>query len=893
MIKEKVNCIVPVYNVARYLPDALNSIFNQTIGFENINLVIVNDGSTDETDIVVGVFRRMYPDIVYLQQKNQGVSAARNAGLDFCQENFSASYTCFLDGDDKYSQNQMEVLINFFHKHTQKDEMSDELCPDVAFLPIKLFERENTVHYQYRITDRGKTRVIDLNEETTWFSHVNNAMFKTEAIINERFDENLVISEDASFLLQVLLKTNLAGWHNEGVYYNLRKRMDESSAIDVANASPAFYERISLYRNEFEEYINTLGRVPRAVQSSRLYDIHWFKSRDIDPVKYGINIDTDKALEDIKYLIQNVDEDLLEQNYIPYWFQAFFKQMIHGDIHLRRAPNEIEARYFIGDEFFELLSGEIQIQFIKQVNHVLHVRGFFVKPSYQGIELVCKFNGQFTKATIKPSYQNDMKYFLGKKVFPTMDFEFNIDISNLENATKYTLEFYFSYQEGYEAAFMVHSWFSRFYNKNTFFIGDNAIIRKGWSSHGLEVEKLSKSSLNTFVLSRKGDYKDPYLFHRYVENFETYRNKRIWLFIDRPTSIGDNAEALFRYCCNINDGIEKFMVIPDGSYYKNFEGVNSKIIIFGSFEFKFLLMFAEKVISSTTFFEYIYVDTNIKKWEFKKISAALSNVQEVFLQHGVIHNYGIIEAYANNSMRDIDLMFTTMQKEYDMMLLPETGYNKDNIKLTGLPRFDLLTSSPEKIITFAPTWRKKYKTDSDIYNPDFIHTDLFRSINDLINNSRLLEAIQEYGFKIILKLHPQLQLQTDDFRQSSEVEIVGNEISYNEIFRKSSIMITDYSSSVFDFAYLKKPIIYYQKIELDYELSDDIFNYENDGFGVVTQDQSEVVSKVIEYMKNGCKMEKKYKKRVDQFFTYHDQSNSERAYQEILKMPKRERDALI
>ena len=899
MINKNINCIIPTYNVGRYLSDAINSVINQDIGFENINLVIVNDGSTDNTDEIIKAYQSFYPDILCIKQENKGVSAARNAGLDFCMENSAAPFTCFLDGDDKYDISHMRKLVSFLNKHGASEEIAEELerentdFPDVVFLPIKMFERHTGLHHAYKVIDRGETRVIDMKTENVFFSHVSAALFRTSSLIDVRFNESLSISEDADFVLKVLEKTNQAGWYNEKTNYLLRMRADESSVMDKADTNPALYERISFYRAEYENYIETLGSVPRLVQASRLYDIHWLKQNNNDPQKHGIEIDVDQAIEDIRFIIQNTDEDLLEQKYIPYWYRAYFKQMKYGDIYLKKYPIHIHPLFLIKEEIFESLSGNIEIRFIKQLNHTIKIRGFFVKSSYDYINFVCKFNNKTIKAKISPSYQNDRKYFLGKEIFPTMDFEFSIDIRNLRPEIKYSLEFYFTYQDVFSAAHMVHSWFSRFYYKNTFFIGDNAIVRKSWSSHALEVQKLSKASINTQVLSRKDFYKDPYLFHQYVENYDTFRNKRIWLFIDRPTSIGDNAEALFRYCCNINDGIEKFMVIPDASYYPNFEGVNPRIIIFGSFEFKMLLMFAEKVISSTTFYEYIDIDTNIPKSEFKKITSALSNVQEVFLQHGILQNYGIVDEYLNSAMRDLDLMVTSAKKEYELMLRPETGYTKDIIKLTGMPRFDLLKNNPEKIVSFLPTWRKRYSKRDGSYNSTFKQTDLYHSINELINDSRLLAALKEKGYRFILKLHPKLHIQMDDFQIPDGVEMVGNEITYNELCEKSSLYITDFSSAVFDFAYLKKPVLYYQAVKLDYEQSEDVFSYEHDGFGDVTTGHMQAVEKVIEYLQKDCEMESKYQQRVDKFFVFRDQKNSQRVYKEIMKLPKRVRDQMV
>ena len=667
MIIKKVNCIIPTYNAGRYLPDAVNSVINQDIGFENVNLVIVDDGSTDDTEEIVRAYQLSYPGIFYISKENGGVSSARNAGLDFCKEKLEADYTCFLDADDKYSIWHMKALFTFFERY------DSPRAPDVVFIPIRLFEKQSGFHYIHKAINYGETRVIDLNVENVFFCNVNAAMYKTSAIMDIRFDETLSISEDADFVLKLLLKTNLAGWYNKKTFYFLRKRMDESSAIDNADSNPALYKRISHYRKEFENYIASMGAVPRAVQTSRLYDIHWFKQEDNDPTKYEIDVDIDQAFEDVKYMIQNMDADLLEQDYIPYWHRAYFKKMKYGEVHLEKVANQIAPYFFVGEEPLESLSGNIEVQLIKQVGQTLQIRGFFVKPNYDGIILVCKVNNRISKVVVKPSNQNDQKYFLGREVFPAMDFELYIDISKFKRHTRYALEFYFDYLGFHALAIPVHSQSSRFYSSNLFFIGDNAIIRTYRSNHALEIEKLSKASLNTQVIGEIESYRDPYLFYQYVGNFDTYRKKRIWLFMESPIAIGGNAEALFRYSCNIADGIEKFMVIPDASYYANFTGVNPNIIIFGSFEYKFLLMFAEKVISSTTFDEYINVETNISGEEFKKIVSTLSNIQEVCLPYGTLESHGVFVGYWGRSMETIE----DSQRVYkEILKLPKRIYEK-------------------------------------------------------------------------------------------------------------------------------------------------------------------------------------------------------------------------
>ena len=889
-INKLVNCIIPAHNVARYLPDAINSIINQTIGFENINLVIVNDGSTDETASVIGIFQKLFSGIVCLTQRNHGVSTARNAGLDFCQRNFSAPYTCFLDGDDKYDLNQMQKLIDFLEKRVSKIDFNDDWCLNAVFLPIKLFEREENLHYQYRIIDRGESRIIDLNKNTIWFSHVNSAMFRTEAVINERFDENLSISEDASFLLQVLLKTNLAGWYNEGIYYHLRKRMDESSVIDGVNSNPISYERISLYRKEFENYVNTLGGVPRAVQSSRLYDIHWFRTPDADPVKHGIDIDIDKALNDIKFIIQNIDADLLEQEYITYWFRAYFKQIKHGKARIGRGADGITPRYMFGDEVFEGLAGQIDIRFISQKNYSLKVRGYFVKAFYEDLRLIARFDNQEIEATLNPSKYAHKKYFLGREIFPALDFEFDLSFQDITTTQLFSVEFYFVYSGKDYAPRMKQTWFSRFYNQNDFFIGDNFVVYNGNNRNSFQVERLIKEQhINQLVWDNRNTWSDTYLINKIIANFETYRNKRIWLFIDRYNRIDDNAEALFRYCSNIDDGIEKFMVVPDNSYYKNLITVGINLIIYGSFEYKFLLMFAEKYISSTTFYD------SQPAFELRKMVNTFSNFDEVFLQHGVTQTTGVFENYLNSTRRDLALFCTSSVQEYQGVI-DFSGFNKEQVRLTGLPRFDQLQSDPKKVIILAFTWRATLASaKAHNYNPLFKNSLFFQMFDGFITDERLIEALRIQGYRFIIKLHPNLYVQKQDFRIPKEMEIIENEISYQELYKISNVMITDASSAVFDFAYLKKPVIYYQdlNVPLNYSTDKGAFSYEKDGFGDIFDNKEDCINKLISYIENGCVMEEKYKARVDRFFTYRDQNNSERVYQEILKLPERTREELI
>ena len=107
-MEQTVSVIVPVYNCKDYLPKCIKSILNQT--YPQIQLVLVDDGSSDESGEICDAFAAKDSRIQVIHQKNQGVSAARNAGLDAA----SGEYLLFVDSDDHIAADTIETSVNGF-----------------------------------------------------------------------------------------------------------------------------------------------------------------------------------------------------------------------------------------------------------------------------------------------------------------------------------------------------------------------------------------------------------------------------------------------------------------------------------------------------------------------------------------------------------------------------------------------------------------------------------------------------------------------------------------------------------------------------------------------------------------------------------------------------------
>ena len=111
----KVSIIMPVYNAEKYVSEAIESVRNQS--YENWELIIVDDGSTDRSPEIIDACSRKDPRIKSFHQKNQGVSMARNFAL--CQ--IHGEYVTFIDSDDVYHPDRLHRMVQIFEKYPNCD----------------------------------------------------------------------------------------------------------------------------------------------------------------------------------------------------------------------------------------------------------------------------------------------------------------------------------------------------------------------------------------------------------------------------------------------------------------------------------------------------------------------------------------------------------------------------------------------------------------------------------------------------------------------------------------------------------------------------------------------------------------------------------------------------
>lgn len=363
-----------------------------------------------------------------------------------------------------------------------------------------------------------------------------------------------------------------------------------------------------------------------------------------------------------------------------------------------------------------------------------------------------------------------------------------------------------------------------------------------------------------------------------------YRNKPIWITFDQLFKGGDNGEYFFKFLCNNkNNEVDPYYIINKdcGDSIRLKEHYSSNLLAFNTNKCRLISLMSDVVLATRVDVKQYLGFTNIEEHYYRN----LLNYKVICLQHGL--SIQEIAEYQNRLFDNTKLYCCASHYEIDNLLQPSYDYKKRQLLLTGLPRYDGLISKAKRLILIAPTWRRNVTAGTNAkgkqhnYSESFKYSEYFRLYNSLINNKRLIDAAKRMNYKIIYLIHPILSPQIGDFRKNQYVSIIGgagNEISYEKMLTEAALMVTDHSGIQYDFAYMKKPILYYHPDSLPPQYMAKTMNYENMGFGPVCKNEANLVEYLIKYMQRNCKMEEVYKSRVKDFFNFEDHNNCQRIY---------------
>ncbi len=374
-----------------------------------------------------------------------------------------------------------------------------------------------------------------------------------------------------------------------------------------------------------------------------------------------------------------------------------------------------------------------------------------------------------------------------------------------------------------------------------------------------------------------------------------YEHRRIWLTQDKLFKAGDNGEYFFQYVMQHRkgeNGVKLYYVVNGDSpdYLRLKKQYPKNVLRFNSLRHRLTALHADMILATHVDTLHCNGFTKQAQLYFKD----LFNGRVACLAHGLTIQK--IAQYQNRTFDNTVLYFFASKYEVENVKHEIYDYyDPDMLKLTGHARYDGLYNKDKRQILITPTWRRSFTTGAAKkgstygHSETFKNSDYFKLYNGLINDERLIAAAKEHGYRIMYLLHPAMSSQLEDFDKNDYVDIVAatSAISYEQVLTESSLMVTDYSGVQFDFAYMKKPVVYYHPSVLPPQYESSGLKYETMGFGPICTEHEQIVDVLCSYMARNCVLEEEYCRRVDDFYAFSDHNNAARIYEEVIAFQKR------
>ncbi|WP_404975212.1 CDP-glycerol glycerophosphotransferase family protein [Weissella paramesenteroides] len=882
--KYKFSIIMAIYNVEDYIEEAILSVLNQSE--KSVQLILVNDGTPDQSGKIARDYSNRFHNVIYLEQENMGVSAARNLGMTVAEGEFWN----FMDPDDVISINTLKDVYNFFkpRKH----------ITDVMTIPLFFFGDKNGEH---PLNDKFKkgNRIINLldADQSDIVLSLSTSFISMEAIENLELDTTLKVSEDL-LLINTILLNKLTMGVISSARYNYR-RINNTGAISKTQNEMTFEEsksRYTVYKRVIAESIRKYGMVVSFIQQVVIYDLSWplkLESfvNDLQLTKKEKKILRDEYVYDI--FANYIDlEFIYKSQRIPKFTKQELLYRRANKLNLPKvinrfgmwqanykivSTNDIVTTFIVANKHKNAITLIYQVDYPRILDKLL---------SSWKIELLIN-NKKFLPKSLENNNINVRKV-LYENIVNSNILKFDIPLNNEDLILNKPVKLVMI---AGELRTELHIKF----NKHEF----------SSLGEGLEVDSISEKYVTKFenkhlVLSKKSEAEQKYLLKEAFGNdlgaeseyllSKLNKRKPVWLFEDRPSMAGDNAEALFRYVTKNHKEIDSYFVLDKSSNdWDRLSRVGNVLSKFSEEHVK-KWSISDVVISAHaeySIFNPVARGENQNWRNYYKTRRILNKPPFVFLQHGILRSSHHASRWLNLTNKNIKLLVSTARYEEEEFSSEAYHYDKNVVKNTGMPRLDSLLindTNTEKIILFMPTWRVSLKNCSD---EEFTNSEYFKQINNFFNDERLLKMLRTEGYKIAFRIHPSLIKFAGLFDLPRNIYISNQ--PYSDLFKQSLIAVTDFSSAVLDFAYMKRPVIQYlfdqesfysgHVIKKDREENEQAIYgeiYENDQY-------EEFIEDLFNKMKNPV-MNVEFEKRIDEHFPNRDGKNSERLFGEIQKL---------
>ncbi|MDK8087059.1 glycosyltransferase family 2 protein [Lactobacillus paragasseri] len=272
---EKVSVIIPVYNDEKYLKQCVESVLTQT--YTNLEIILVDDGSTDHTPEICEKYREKYDQIRVLHKKNGGVGSSRNAGLALA----TGEYVLFVDHDDWLDQHHIEDLYNLAVKNKADiaagnfNIFYDDKSTFAYWLnKDSYFEKDYSIKEWFSLQYRTDYYNMSLVFTVPWDKLYKRSLFK-----NIVYPENVPVEDDLT-TWKIYLLANKIAYENKAIYTHRILKSSVSASVSETDVFPlrSIEERITILR--------LIGFDTSNEESAYRYRLEKWKNHALDKGEY-------------------------------------------------------------------------------------------------------------------------------------------------------------------------------------------------------------------------------------------------------------------------------------------------------------------------------------------------------------------------------------------------------------------------------------------------------------------------------------------------------------------------------------------------------------------------------------------------------------------------------
>ncbi len=342
----------------------------------------------------------------------------------------------------------------------------------------------------------------------------------------------------------------------------------------------------------------------------------------------------------------------------------------------------------------------------------------------------------------------------------------------------------------------------------------------------------------------------------------------VWVIGELPYKAQDNGLHFFRHVRQHHPEVDAYYVIrKDSPERRNLAGYEDHVLDYRSPEHIDAVLAAERIVGSHDP-DFLY-PTRGRRFQ-RRVRAG-----KVFLQHGVTAAKWMVPKYGKHASDfDTSLVCVCSEREKEFFV-KDFGYSPNEVAITGFARFDVLfhpdVALDARQLLIMPTWRPWLQ---DLGS--FTESDYYRHWSELLSSPELRQMQQDFGAEVVLCLHPNMQQYSHHFTGPHVRVVYQGEVDVQHLIKESGVMVTDYSSVAFDFAFLRKPVIYYQ---FDAERFDTPHADPRTEFpGPVVASREGMVDALRRVLEDGAVMEERYWERARRFCAHLDEENCERIF---------------